>query len=147
MTAQAVGKPSPHRVQLHPAPAGNPGACPAGRPWPLGATLHADGVNFAVHASAAEKVEVCIFDASGTREERRIALPARSDDVWHGFVPGLVAGSRYGLRVHGPYDPLHGWRCNPHKLLLDPYARALDRPLRGAAWQYAYPLGNEKRDL
>jgi isoamylase len=147
MTAQAVGKPSPHRVHLPPAPAGIPGACPGGRPWPLGATLQEDGVNFAIHASAAEKVEVCIFDAGGAREERRIALPARSDDVWHGFVPGLGAGTRYGVRVHGPYDPLHGWRCNPHKLLLDPYTRALDRPLRGAAWQYAYPLGNERRDL
>ena len=55
--------------------------------------------------------------------------------------PELSPGTRYGLRVHGPYDPQHGWRCNPHKLLLDPYARALGRPLRGARWQYAYPLG------
>jgi glycogen operon protein len=105
------------------------------------------GVNFAVFASAAEKVEVCLFDAGGAREEQRIALPGHTDDVWHGFVPDIGPGALYGLRVHGPYEPLHGWRCNPNKLLLDPYARAIDRPLRGAAWQYAYPLGHEKRDL
>lgn len=147
MTAEAVGNTPAHRVSIPPAPAGTPAACPAGSPWPLGATLQDDGVNFAVHASAADKVEVCLYEADGEREQRRIALPARTDDVWHGFVPGLAAGQRYGLRVHGAYDPPHGWRCNPHKLLLDPYARALDRPLRGAAWQYAYPLGHERRDL
>ncbi|HET8744947.1 MAG TPA: glycogen debranching protein GlgX [Ramlibacter sp.] len=147
MTAQAVGKSRAHRVSSFPAPAGAHPGGPPGRPWPLGATLVEGGVNFAVHASAAERVEVCLFDATGQHEERRIALPARTDDVWHGFVPDLAAGQRYGLRVHGPYDPHHGWRCNPHKLLLDPYAKALDRPLRGAPWQYAYPLGHEKRDL
>jgi isoamylase len=147
MTAKAVSPSRAFRVSQHPAPAGTESACPPGSPWPLGATLYPDGVNFAVYASTAERVEVCLYDASGEQEERRIALPARTDDVWHGFVPGLGAGQRYGLRVHGPYDPQHGWRCNPHKLLLDPYARALDRPLRGAAWQYAYPLGQERRDL
>jgi len=146
MTAQAVGKPRAHRASS-PAQAVAPAACQTGRPWPLGATLCEGGVNFAVHASCVERVEICLFDPSGTREERRIALPGRTDDVWHGFVPGLGAGQLYGLRVHGPYDPLHGWRCNPYKLLLDPYARAIDRPLRGAAWQYAYPLGHDRRDL
>jgi glycogen operon protein len=124
-----------------------PEHCEPGRPWPLGATLAEDGVNFAVYSSVAEKVEICIFDRTGTREIRRYALPCRSDDVWHGFVHGLPAGTRYGLRVHGPYRPPEGLRCNPHKLLLDPYARALDRPLRGAAWQYAYTLGGPARDL
>lgn len=148
MTAQAVGsKTRAHRVSSPPPEAGKPPGCAPGRPWPMGATPMDGGVNFAVFASAAEKVEVCLFDASGAREEQRIALPARTDDIWHGFVPGIGPGARYGLRVHGPYDPQHGWRCNPHKLLLDPYARALDRPLKGAAWQYAYPLGHEKRDL
>ena len=146
MTAQAVTKTHAHRISSHPARAGS-AACPAGRPWPLGATPCDGGVNFAVFASAADRVEVCIFDAGGSREERRIPLPARTDDIWHGFVPDLAPGTRYGLRVHGPYDPQHGWRCNPHKLLLDPYAKAIDRPLRGAAWQYAYPLGHDRRDL
>ncbi|MCC2674838.1 MAG: treX, partial [Ramlibacter sp.] len=110
-------------------------------------TLEQGGVNFAVHASAAERVEICLFDAEGVQEERRIALPVCTDDIWHGFVPGLQAGARYGVRVHGPYEPHNGWRCNPYKLLLDPYARQLDRPLKGNEWQYGYPLGQDKRDL
>ncbi len=118
-----------------------------GRPWPLGATLRDGGVNFAVFSGVADQVEICLFDADGKTETERIALPCRSDGIWHGFVPGLAAGARYGLRVHGPYEPEAGLRCNPAKLLLDPYARALDRPLHGAAWQYAYQLGNEDQDL
>jgi isoamylase len=80
-----------------------------------------------VHSSGATSVEVCIFDASGEREIGRLALPERSDDVWHGFLPAPhgVPGLVYGLRAHGPYDPPHGLRYNGSKLLLDPYARAL----------------------
>jgi isoamylase len=105
-------------------------ACEPGRPWPLGASLRDGGVNFAVFSGVADQVEICLFDADGQRELQRIALPGRSDAAWHGFVPGLAAGALYGLRVHGPYQPDAGQRCNPAKLLLDPYARALDRPLR-----------------
>ncbi len=133
MTAQAVGTPSALRTSSPPAVIAPAVACAPGRQWPLGATLGDGGVNFAVYASSADRVEVCVFDAQGQREVQRIPLPCRTDDVWHGFVTGLAAGTRYGLRVHGPYDPHHGWRCNAHKLMLDPYARALDRPLRGAA--------------
>ena len=148
MTAQAVDPPSAQSSTSPPAQAGPfPADCTYGRPWPLGATLQEGGVNFAVFASAAERVEICLFDAAGTREERRIPLPARTDDVWHGFVSGIAAGARYGVRVHGPYEPHNGWRCNPYKVLLDPYARQLDRPLHGAPWQYGYPLGQDKRDL
>ncbi len=150
MTAQAVAKTRAHRISSPPAEAGAPlpaAMHPAGRPWPLGATLVEGGVNFAVHASAAERVEICLFSAPDAEEDRRITLPGRTDDTWHGFVPGLQAGQLYGVRVHGPYDPQQGWRCNPYKLLLDPYARQIDRPLRGAAWQYGYPLGQDKRDL
>jgi isoamylase len=146
MTAQAVESTRAHRSNSRPAD-GGAAPCRPGRAWPLGATLEDGGVNFAVFASGAERVEVCLFDADGANELRRVILPERTDDIWHGFVPGLGAGTRYGLRVHGPYDPQHGWRCNPYKLLLDPYARQLDRPLRGAAWQYGYPLGQDKRDL
>ncbi len=121
--------------------------CESGQPWPLGATLRDGGVNFAIFSSVAEKVELCLFDADGGAEVARISLPCRSDNIWHGFVPGLAAGALYGVRVHGPYDPDSGPRCNPAKLLIDPYARALDRPLRGAAWQYAYGLESGKRDL
>ena len=146
MTAKAVGKTrAPRANPLQPAaPAAG---CQPGRAWPLGATPGDGGVNFAVFASGVERVEICLFDAAGIREERRIALPGRTDDVWHGFVEGIGPGTLYGLRVYGPYDPHQGWRCNPAKLLIDPYARKLDRPLRGAAWQYAYPLGQDKRDL
>jgi glycogen operon protein len=144
MTVAAVARTS---LPTTPAEAALPEHCEPGRPWPLGATVAEGGVNFAVYSSVAEKVELCIFDRTGTRELRRLALPCRSDDVWHGFVPGLPAGTRYGLRVHGPYQPQQGLRCNPNKLLLDPYARALDRPLRGGAWQYAYTLGGPARDL
>ena len=146
MTAGAVAKSSPHRRKGSPGPA-LPKQCDAGRPWPLGATLERGGVNFAVYSSVAEQVELCLFDSTGTRELRRLALPCCTDDVWHGFVPGLTAGTRYGLRVHGAYDPENGARCNAHKLLVDPYARALDRALRGGAWQYAYQLGGPERDL
>ncbi len=147
MTARAVAR--THRpVRPPPVPEVTlPQRCEAGRPWPLGAHLRDGGVNFAVFSSMAEKVELCLFDHTGTRELRRLALPGRTDDIWHGFVPGLGAGALYGLRVHGPYEPAQGLRCNPHKLLLDPYTRALDRPLRGGAWQYAYTLGSTERDL
>ena len=146
MTARAVHKPHSARRKIS-ADAPVPQQCERGRPWPLGATLESGGVNFAVYSSVAEKVELCVFDSTGTHELTRIALPCRTDHVWHGFVPGMAAGTRYGLRVHGPYQPEAGIRCNPNKLLLDPYARALDRPLHGAAWQYAYKLGSNQRDL
>jgi len=142
MTATAVAA-----AHTPPVEAQLPDHCEPGSPWPLGATLTEQGVNFAVYSSIAEKVELCLFDRTGTREVRRLALPRRTDDIWHGLVPGLPAGTRYGLRVHGPYQPNEGLRCNPNKLLLDPYARALDRPLRGGAWQYAYTLGGPARDL
>jgi glycogen operon protein len=146
MTATAVAdRPSP----AAPSPQASAAAwtCEDGRAWPLGATLREGGVNFAIFSSVATRVELCLFDAQGTREVQRIPLPAHSDDVWHGFVAGLPAGTRYGYRVHGPYEPAAGHRCNPNKLLLDPYAKSLDRPLRGAAWQYAYVLGDEAQDL
>ncbi len=138
--AAAAAHPLPTEAQL-------PDRCEPGWPWPLGATLDAQGVNFAVYSSVADKVEVCLFDRTGTREVRRLALPCRTGDIWHGRVPGLPAGTRYGLRVQGPYQPAQGLRCNPHKLLLDPCAKALDRPLRGGAWQYGYTLGGPARDL
>ena len=99
----------------------------SGSPQPLGATYTAEGVNFAVFASGAQRVELCLFDPSGERELQRIPLPERTENVWHGFLPAPhgVAGLVYGFRVHGPYDPLYGLRHNPHKLLIDPYARDL----------------------
>jgi glycogen operon protein len=95
-----------------------------GAPAPLGATADDSGTNFAVFSSAAERVELCLFDNSG-QEQRRFDLPDCSGEIWHGYVPGCAPGQRYGYRVHGPFDPDKGLRCNPHKLLIDPYAHAL----------------------
>ncbi|QHE86639.1 glycogen debranching protein GlgX [Hydrogenophaga sp. BPS33] len=118
-----------------------------GRPWPLGATLDRDGVNFAVYSSAASCVEVCLYAEDGRTEVERIALPCATHDVWHGHVKGLRAGQRYGLRAHGPYEPPAGQRFNPVKLLLDPYAKRIDRSLRGDGTQFAYVLGHDEEDL
>jgi glycogen operon protein len=100
-------------------------AARAGRAWPLGATADADGVNFAVHSAHAGHIEVCLFDTDGRRETARIPLPARSADVHHGHIAGVRPGAIYGLRAHGPWHPMRGFRFNPHKLLLDPYAREI----------------------
>ncbi|HUG48383.1 MAG TPA: glycogen debranching protein GlgX [Candidatus Limnocylindria bacterium] len=95
-----------------------------GRPYPLGATLDAQGVNFALFSEVGQAVELCLFDEAG--RETRLELPEKTGHVWHGYVPGVTAGQRYGYRVHGPWAPERGLRCLPSKLLLDPYARALD---------------------
>lgn len=117
-------------------------ACHTGRPWPLGAsciTLDGrDGVNFAVHSRHAEAIELCLFDEHGAPETARIRLKGRSDGVWHGFVPGLQAGQLYGLRAHGPYQPSHGQRFNPAKLLLDPFARSLVGPTQQLSLELDY---------
>lgn len=95
-----------------------------GLPWPLGVTPSAQGANVAVVSSVADRIELCLLDGEG-RETARLALPERSGDIHHGFLPGLGVGSAYGFRAHGPWDPARGLRCNPAKLLLDPYARAI----------------------
>ena len=95
-----------------------------GKAYPLGATYDGAGTNFAVFSEVAERVELCLFDADGT--ENRITLPEIDSFVWHGFVPGIEPGQRYGYRVHGPYDPDAGLRCNSNKLLVDPYSKAMD---------------------
>jgi isoamylase len=98
-----------------------------GRAFPLGATYDGRGTNFSVFSEVAESVELCLFDASGN--ETRIPLPEVDAYCWHGYVPGIAPGQRYGFRVHGPYAPDDGHRCNPAKLLLDPYAKAVDGPV------------------
>lgn len=110
-----------------------------GDPAPLGATLGDDGINFAVFSSVAEKVELCLFGENG-EPAGAYDLPARTGDVWHGFLPGCRAGQRYGFRVHGPWAPEHGLRCNPAKLLLDPYARALSGEFRWHEAVFDYAL-------
>ncbi|KEP71513.1 glycogen debranching protein [Thioclava dalianensis] len=112
----------------------------AGQAGPLGATLSADGVNFAVTSEHAERIELCLFEGE---HQHVLDLPRRSGPVWHGFVPGLREGARYGFRAHGPWAPEEGHRFNPAKLLIDPYARALDAP---PVWQAAMAPGKTRPD-
>jgi isoamylase len=118
-----------------------------GAPYPLGATWDGEGVNFALFSRHAEKVELCLFDEEGKRETHRIALRERTDFVWHGFVPGLKPGQRYAYRVHGPYDPHQGHRFNPHKLLLDPYAKEIEGEIKWSDAHFGYRIGDRKEDL
>jgi glycogen operon protein len=99
-----------------------------GSPFPLGASYDGAGTNFALFSEAAERVELCLFGARGA--EQRIALTEMTAFVWHAYLPNVGPGQRYGFRVHGPYDPAQGLRCNPSKLLLDPYATAIDGEVR-----------------
>src|ERR1700727_3772687 len=95
-----------------------------GRPFPLGSAWDGLGVNFSLFSANATKVELCLFDQNGTQEIQRIELPEYTDEIWHGYLPDAGPGMVYAYRVHGPYDPEKGHRFNPHKLLLDPYAKA-----------------------
>jgi isoamylase len=94
-----------------------------GLPYPLGATWDGLGVNFALFSANATRVELCLYDQSGEQEIGRVELPEYTDEVWHGYLPEARPGTVYGYRVHGPYEPAHGHRFNPNKLLLDPYAK------------------------
>jgi glycogen operon protein len=115
----------------------------AGARYPFGATYDGIGTNFAVFSEAAEAVEVCLFEPDGT--ETRVRLPEVDGFVWHGYLPGVGPGQRYGLRVHGPYDPRAGMRCNPHKLLLDPYAKAIDGDIDWDDSLFGYQLSSPEK--
>ncbi|GAA3917232.1 glycogen debranching protein GlgX [Actinoplanes auranticolor] len=118
-----------------------------GHRYPLGATYDGTGTNFAIFSEVAEAVELCLFDPSGN--ERKVQLHEQDAFVWHAYLPGVEPGQRYGYRVYGPYDPSRGLRCNPHKLLLDPYARAVDADIAWHPSLYAYDFDNpdEMSDL
>jgi glycogen operon protein len=109
---------------MTPGPAADPGRPWPGRHAPIGATWDGEGTNFALYAAGAEAVDVCLFDADG--KETRLPLEESTYHVWHGYVPQVHPGQRYGFRVDGPFDPANGQRWNPSKLLADPYARAFD---------------------
>jgi len=119
----------------------------SGAPHPLGATWDGRGTNFALFSAHAEKVELCLFDNQGRRELERIALPERTEDVWHGYLNDVAPGQLYGYRVHGPYDPEKGLRFNPNKLLLDPYAKRLAGRLVWSDAHFAYRTGGHRGDL
>jgi glycogen operon protein len=128
-------------------PAEPPATIQPGAAYPLGASCDADGTNFAVFAGGAEQVELCLFDASGRHELRRLALPECTDGVWHGRVAGIGTGQLYGYRAHGPYQPEQGVRYNANKLLLDPYARKISSELRWSDAVYGYRLSSPRVDL
>jgi isoamylase len=118
-----------------------------GRPWPLGATFDGEGVNFALFSAHAERVELCLFSDDGRKERARIPLLERDGDVWHVHVGGLIPGTKYGYRVHGPYRPEQGHRFNPNKLLIDPYAKQLHGHVRWSDALMGYRVGAAKADL
>jgi len=111
-----------------------------GNPYPLGATFDGAGTNFAVFSEVAQRVELCLIDSSG--REERIDLTEVDAFVWHGYLPRIGPGQRYGYRVHGPYDPSWGHRCNPAKLLLDPYAKATEGQIDGDESLFSYTFAD-----
>jgi isoamylase len=118
-----------------------------GAPAPLGATWDGKGVNFALFSANATSVDLCLFDPTGRRQTAQIPLPQRTEQVWHGYVEGLLPGQLYGYRVHGPYEPRYGHRFNPSKLLLDPYARLLHGQVRWHDALFGYRPGAHRGDL
>ena len=121
-----------HRVRVRP-----------GRRFPLGATPGPGGTNFAVSSGVADGMLLCLFDDAGA--ETRIALPDYDAGVWHGFVEGVGVGQAYGYRAADPWEPARGVRCNPAKLLLDPYARATTGPVRFGPEVLGYDVGDPDR--
>ena len=119
-----------------------------GKPYPLGATWDGQGVNFALFSENATRVELCLFDSpNDLYESRRISMPEYTDLVWHVYVPGLQPGQLYGYRVYGPYEPQNGHRFNPYKLLIDPYAKAINGVVRWHDAMFGYQVGHEDDDL
>jgi hypothetical protein len=123
------------------------GAIEAGEPGPLGATWDGSGVNFAVFSQNATRMELCLFTPDGAHEGERIDLPERVGHVWHGYVPGLGPGQAYGFRAHGSYRPDQGLRFNPHKLLLDPYAKRISGHPVWDDSLFGYSVGGVAADL
>jgi glycogen operon protein len=110
-----------------------------GEPFPLGATWDGRGTNFSIFSEVATRVELCLFDEQGN--QTIVELPERTAFCWHGYLPGIGPGQRYGFRVDGPWDPAEGHRCNPAKLLVDPYAKAIAGDIRWDPAVFPYPLG------
>jgi glycogen operon protein len=113
-----------------------------GEPYPLGASFDGTGTNFSIFSEIAQRVELCLFDEEGN--ETRLDMPEQTALCWHGYVPNVRPGQRYGYRVHGPYDPGRGLRCNPSKLLLDPYAKAIEGSVRWNQAIFPYQLDDAR---
>jgi isoamylase len=118
-----------------------------GLPYPLGASWDGRGTNFAIFSANAERVQLCLFDDAGRNETACVTMPEYTHEIWHCYLPDVRPGQLYGYRVAGPYDPSAGHRFNHHKLLIDPYARALVGPLRWSDAHYGYTIGNDEADL
>jgi isoamylase len=119
-----------------------------GKPYPLGATWDGLGVNFALFSQCATRVELCLFDsAAASKETDRITLPEQTDMVWHCYLPEVRPGQIYGYRVYGPFDPASGHRCNPNKIVLDPYAKCIARRIQWTDAMYGYKIGGPEEDL
>ncbi len=117
-----------------------------GVPAPLGAHFDGRGVNFALFSEHATAVDLCLFEPGERHETRTVRLPCRTDDVWHGYLRGLLPGQLYGYRVHGPWDPAHGHRFNASKLVLDPYAREIRGRIRWHDALYSHRRGVARPD-
>lgn len=119
-----------------------------GKPYPQGATWEGAGVNFALFSENATGVELCLFDsAKGGREMQRIKLTEQTAQIWHGYLPEVRPGQLYGYRVYGPFEPMHGHRFNPAKLLLDPYVKAIAGAIRWSDALFGYTIGHPEADL
>ena len=119
-----------------------------GTPYPLGATWDGSGVNFALFSEHATGADLCLFDGKdGSQEIARLPMPEQTDQVWHMYLAEARPGQRYGYRVHGPSDPANGHRFNSAKLLLDPYAKAIDGTLRWDDTLFGYTIGHPHADL
>src|SRR5690349_8270287 len=112
-----------------------------GNPFPLGATYDGSGTNFSLYSDVAERVELCLFDDAGNEE--RVELTEQTALNWHVYLPGVGPGRRYGYRVHGEWAPEQGRRANPNKLLLDPYAKAVEGGLEWDPAVFGYDFGDE----
>lgn len=118
-----------------------------GKPYPQGATFDGVGVNFAIYSEDATDVEVCFFDQVDAPETDKYQLRESTGRVWHGYIPGVKPGQLYDYRVNGPYDPEHGLRFNPAKVLIDPYAKAIAGQVNWEAPVFGYKLGDPAEDF
>ena len=119
-----------------------------GSPYPLGATWDGKGVNFALYADNATGVELCLFNSEHSKKENhKIKVTERTHHIWHVYIPDCEPGQLYGYRVHGPYEPQQGHRFNPHKLLIDPYSKAISGTIDWNDALFGYKVGHKKEDL